>query len=47
LAFGAVNLIGGRIQWSVTLILVAMFFGFYLNRVSYFFLVVGVTVMVS
>ncbi len=39
--------IGHDTDWSLAVILVALFFGFYLIRVNYAFMVVGITVMVS
>ena len=39
--------VGHHTGWSITVILAALFFGFYLMRINYAFMVVGVTVMVS
>jgi uncharacterized membrane protein YgaE (UPF0421/DUF939 family) len=39
--------IGHRTGWSIAVILAALFFGFYLMRINYAFMVIGVTVMVS
>ena len=44
---GLVSLVGHHTYWSITVILVALFLGFYLMRVNYAFMVVGITVMVS
>jgi uncharacterized membrane protein YccC len=42
-----VNLVGQHTYWSITVILVALFFGFYLMRINYAFMTIGITVMVS
>ena len=42
-----VHAVGQHIFWSLAVILAALFFGFYLMRVNYAFMVIGVTVMVS
>jgi uncharacterized membrane protein YccC len=42
-----VTAIGHHTYWSITVILVALFFGLYLLRVNYSFMVIGVTVLVS
>jgi len=39
--------VGHRPYWSIAVILVSLFFGFYLMRINYAFMVVGITVMVS
>jgi uncharacterized membrane protein YgaE (UPF0421/DUF939 family) len=39
--------VGHHTGWSIAVILAALFFGFYLMRISYAFMVIGVTVMVS
>jgi uncharacterized membrane protein YccC len=39
--------VGHHTYWSITVILVALFFGLYLMRINYAFMVVGITVMVS
>jgi uncharacterized membrane protein YgaE (UPF0421/DUF939 family) len=41
------HLVGHDAYWSLAVILVSLFFGFYLFRVNYAFMVVGITVMVS
>jgi uncharacterized membrane protein YgaE (UPF0421/DUF939 family) len=41
------NAVGHSTGWSITVILVSLFFGFYLMRINYAFMVVGITVMVS
>jgi hypothetical protein len=41
------HLIGGNADLSIAVILIAVFFGMYLIRVSYVFMVIGITVMVS
>ena len=41
------NVIGDNTALSLTVILVALFLGFYLMRINYAFMVVGITVMVS
>lgn len=43
----AAHALGGDTGGSIAVILVALFFGFYLMRISYAFMVVGITVMVS
>jgi len=42
-----VSLIGPHSVWSIVAIMVALFFGLYLMRISYVFMVIGITVMVS
>ena len=42
-----VTAVGHDAYWSIVVILPALFFGLYLNRISYVFMVIGVTVMVS
>jgi uncharacterized membrane protein YgaE (UPF0421/DUF939 family) len=42
-----VTAVGHHTGWSVAVILAALFFGFYLQRINYTFMVIGVTVMVS
>jgi uncharacterized membrane protein YgaE (UPF0421/DUF939 family) len=42
-----VQAIGHHTNWSIAIILVSLFLGFYLMRINYAFMVVGVTVMVS
>jgi hypothetical protein len=42
-----VHLVGHHTNWSIAVILVALFFGFYLMRINYAFMVIGITVMVS
>jgi hypothetical protein len=42
-----VDAVGHHTDWSVAVILVALFFGFYLMRINYAFMVIGITVMVS
>jgi uncharacterized membrane protein YgaE (UPF0421/DUF939 family) len=42
-----VNVIGDNTALSITVILVALFLGFYLMRINYAFMVMGITVMVS
>jgi uncharacterized membrane protein YgaE (UPF0421/DUF939 family) len=39
--------VGHHTGWSITVILAALFVGFYLQRINYAFMVIGVTVMVS
>jgi uncharacterized membrane protein YgaE (UPF0421/DUF939 family) len=39
--------IGHHTDWSIVVILVSLFFGFYFMRVNYAFMVIGITVMVS
>lgn len=41
------HLVGNRTGLAITVILVALFFGLYLMRISYAFMVIGITVMVS
>jgi hypothetical protein len=41
------NAVGHDTYWSLGVILAALFFGFYLMRINYAFMVVGITVMVS
>jgi uncharacterized membrane protein YccC len=42
-----VTAVGHRPYWSIAVILISLFFGFYLMRINYAFMVVGITVMVS
>jgi uncharacterized membrane protein YccC len=42
-----VHAVGHNVTWSLTVIFVALFFGFYLMRINYAFMVVGITVTVS
>jgi hypothetical protein len=42
-----VHVVGHHTNWSIAVILVALFFGFYLMRINYAFMVIGITVMVS
>jgi uncharacterized membrane protein YccC len=42
-----VTAIGHHTYWSITVILVALFFGLYLLRINYSFMAIGVTVVVS
>jgi hypothetical protein len=42
-----VTAVGNHTYWSVAVILAALFFGFYLMRINYTFMVIGITVMVS
>jgi len=42
-----VTAVGHHTYWSVAVILAALFFGFYLMRINYTFMVIGITVMVS
>jgi uncharacterized membrane protein YgaE (UPF0421/DUF939 family) len=42
-----VTAVGHHTAWSIVVILAALFFAFYLNRINYAFMVMGVTVMVS
>lgn len=42
-----VHVVGHHTYWSLAVILIALFFGFYLFRVNYAFMVIGITVMVS
>jgi hypothetical protein len=39
--------VGPHPYWSIAVILVSLFFGFYLMRINYAFMVIGITVMVS
>jgi uncharacterized membrane protein YgaE (UPF0421/DUF939 family) len=39
--------VGAHTYWSIAVILVSLFFAFYLMRINYAFMVVGITVMVS
>jgi uncharacterized membrane protein YccC len=39
--------VGHRPYWSIAVILLSLFFGFYLMRINYAFMVVGITVTVS
>ena len=39
--------VGHHTYWSIAVILAALFFGFYLMRINYAFMVIGITVMVS
>jgi len=41
------HLVGDRTDLAIVVILVALFFGLYLVRISYAFMVIGVTIMVS
>jgi uncharacterized membrane protein YgaE (UPF0421/DUF939 family) len=41
------HVVGHDAKWSITVILVSLFFGFYLMRINYAFMVVGITVTVS
>jgi uncharacterized membrane protein YccC len=45
-ALGA-HLVGDRADIAIAVILVSLFFGLYLMRISYLFMVIGITVMVS
>ena len=42
-----VTAVGHNADWSIVVILASLFFGFYLQRISYAFMVLGVTVTVS
>ena len=42
-----VTAVGHYTDWSIVVILAALFFGLYLQRISYAFLVIGITVTVS
>ena len=42
-----VTAVGHHTYWSITVILASLFFGLYLIRISYAFMVIGITVMVS
>jgi uncharacterized membrane protein YgaE (UPF0421/DUF939 family) len=42
-----VDAVGKNTWWSIAVILAALFLGFYLMRINYAFMVVGITVMVS
>ncbi len=42
-----VQAVGHNPTWSIAIILVSLFLGFYLMRINYAFMVIGVTVMVS
>jgi uncharacterized membrane protein YgaE (UPF0421/DUF939 family) len=42
-----VHAVGHSGTWSITVILASLFFGFYLMRINYAFMVVGITVTVS
>ncbi len=42
-----VTAVGHHTYWSIAVILAALFFGFYLMRINYAFMVIGITVMVS
>jgi uncharacterized membrane protein YccC len=42
-----VDVVGHHTYWSIAVILVTLFFGFYLMRINYAFMVVAITVMVS
>jgi uncharacterized membrane protein YgaE (UPF0421/DUF939 family) len=42
-----VDAVGHHTDWSIAVIMVSLFFGFYLMRVNYTFMVIAVTVMVS
>jgi len=39
--------VGHRPYWSIAVILISLFFGFYFMRINYAFMVIGITVMVS
>jgi uncharacterized membrane protein YccC len=41
------TLVGHHTNWSVAVILAALFFGFYLLRINYTFMVIGITVTIS
>lgn len=43
----AAHAVGHHTNWSLAVVLVSLFFAFYLIRVNYAFMVVGITVMVS
>jgi uncharacterized membrane protein YccC len=43
----AANVVGDHTHWSVAIILVSLFFAFYLMRVNYAFMAIGITVVVS
>ncbi len=42
-----VDAVGHHTDWSIAVIIVSLFFGFYLMRINYTFMVIAVTVMVS
>ena len=42
-----VTAVGHHPYWSIAVILLSLFFGFYLMRINYAFMVVGITVTVS
>ncbi len=42
-----VTVVGDRAGWSIAVILAALFLGFYLMRINYVFMVIGITVMVA
>ncbi len=42
-----VRVVGHRTNWSIAVILVALFIGLYLMRINYTFMVIGITVMIS
>jgi uncharacterized membrane protein YccC len=42
-----VDAVGNHTYWSIAVILVSLFFGFYLMRINYAFMVVAITIMVS
>ena len=42
-----VTAVGHHTYWSIAVILAALFFGFYLVRINYTFMVIGITVLVS
>lgn len=44
---GVVSLVGGRSGWSLAAILVSLFFGIYLFRINYTFMVIAITIVVS
>lgn len=44
---GIVDLVGHHTNWSLAVILVALFIGFYLQRINYAFMVIAITVMVA
>lgn len=41
------SVIGNDARWSIPIILLSLFFGFYLMRISYAFMVIAITVMVA
>jgi uncharacterized membrane protein YgaE (UPF0421/DUF939 family) len=42
-----VDAVGHHTNWSIAIILASLFLGFYLMRINYAFMVIGITVMVS